>query len=259
MMDDDRPVGRVLTRREVLVALGASGVAVLARCSGSGPASRSTADSQSPAAAGSGPAANAFSGCVARPEQTEGPYFVDELLHRSDVRSDPTTGEVAPGALLALSFNVSRLDDGACAPLEGAVVDIWQCDHRGVYSDVRDPGFDTVGRKFLRGYQVTDADGLTRFTTIYPGWYPGRTVHIHFKIRSEPTADPGFEFTSQVYFPDDLTDRVHAQEPYAGRGERTVRNDRDGIYRRGGSQLLLAVSPEGEGLAARFDVALQGV
>lgn len=252
MENDDRPVGHVLTRRELLAALGATGFVLLTRCSrpdaarSEGSAALAVADST-------------FSGCVVRPQQTEGPYFVDELLNRADVRSDPTNGVVKPGALLALNFHVSRLDDSACTPMEGAVVDIWHCDHLGVYSDVVDPGFDTKGQKFLRGYQVTDADGVARFTTIYPGWYAGRTVHIHFKIRSEPTADPGFEFTSQLYFPDELTDRVHAQEPYAARGPRTVRNERDGIYRRDGSQLLLAVEPRDEGYAGTFDIALQGV
>ena len=80
-------------------------------------------------------------------------------------------------------------------------------------SDVTDPSFNSVGKKFLRGHQMTDAAGVARFTTIYPGWYPGRTVHIHFKIRTEPAAARGYEFASQLYFDDALTDRVHARDP----------------------------------------------
>jgi protocatechuate 3,4-dioxygenase beta subunit len=84
---------------------------------------------------------------------------VDEELNRTDIRSDPTSGVFKEGALLALTFNVSQISEAGCAPLEGAKVEIWHCDAEGVYSDVSDPGFNTEGQKFLRGYQVTDANG----------------------------------------------------------------------------------------------------
>ncbi len=236
--NDDRQVGRLLTRREALTALGAAGALVLLRCSSG--SSSPTSDTA----------------CVVRPQQTAGPYYVDRALNRSDIRSDPATGAVSTGVPLDLTFHVSRVADAACAPLAGALVDVWHCDHRGVYSDVVDPRFDTVGQKFLRGYQVTDGDGIAHFTTVFPGWYPGRTVHIHFKIRSAPEADPGFEFTSQLYFDDDLTDRIHALDPYSEKGRRT-RNADDGIYSRGGDQLTLDTTRRGEGLATAFDIALQ--
>ena len=102
-------------------------------------------------------------------------------------------------------------------------------------------------------------DGVARFTTIYPGWYPGRTVHIHFKIRSAPTAKAGFEFTSQLYFDDALTDRVHTLAPYASRGPRTRRNDRDGIYRHGGTKLHLAMTEKTGIHEGTLDIALEGV
>jgi protocatechuate 3,4-dioxygenase beta subunit len=136
-------------------------------------------------------------------------------------------------------------------------VDIWHCDALGVYSDVQDPGFNTIGQKFLRGYQVTDAHGEARFVTIYPGWYPGRTVHIHFKIRTAPVAQRHFEFTSQLYFDDVLTDRVHAAPPYAANGLRTARNQHDGIFRHGGDQLMLAPTVVAEGYAAAFAIGLR--
>ncbi len=238
MDNDDGLRGYILSRREVIALLGSGAFAVLV-----GP--RAVNATQSP--------------CVVRPEQTEGPYFVDELLHRADLRTDPTDGTARPGTPLDLTIRVSRLAGERCRPLAGLQVDVWQCDHLGVYSDVQDPGFSTVGKKFLRGYQITDDQGRARFTTIYPGWYRGRTVHIHFKIRSPRTQQPGFEFTSQLYFDDALTDRVHAASPYAERGVRTTRNERDGIFRRSGSQLLLAVTPHGAGYAGTFEVALQGV
>lgn len=239
MRENDRPVGRLLTRREALALLGAGGVAAL------------TAGSWR-AASAAAPAT-----CVARPALTEGPYFVDEKLHRSDIRSDPSDGTVRPGAPLGLALRVSRLAAGACAPLSGAMVDLWHCDAAGAYSDVSDPGGSTVGKKFLRGYQLTDGDGLARFTTIYPGWYSGRAVHIHFKIRAAASGGRTHEFTSQVFFDDALSDRVFAQPPYAARGQRRVPNARDGIFRQAGAQLMLAVTPAEPGYAASFDLALE--
>jgi protocatechuate 3,4-dioxygenase beta subunit len=255
MQNDDQLRGHMLSRRDALTMLGVSGVALLTGCRGSSNrVSTDTATSSSVLA----DAGARSSMCVVRPEMTEGPYFVDEMLNRSDIRRDPSDGSVKSGAPLQLTFNVSTLAAAACTPLAGALVDIWHCDHLGVYSDVSDPGFNTVGKKFLRGYQVSDANGLATFTTVYPGWYQGRTVHIHFKIRSAPSLRSGFEFTSQLYFDDALTDRVHAQQPYAAKGQRTVRNSRDGIFRRGGSQLLLSLTETSSGgYASTFDIALQ--
>ena len=207
--------------------------------------------------AGPKPATNQGSSCIVRPEQIEGPYFVDEKLNRSDTRSDPSDGSVKEGVPLRLTLRVSQINGNGCAPLAGAVVDIWHCDALGVYSDVRDPGFNTVGKKFLRGYQVTDANGTVHFTTIYPGWYPGRTVHIHFKIRTGPKSGRGYEFTSQLYFDDSITNQVHAQEPYARKGQRTLKNDGDGIFRWGGKQLMLSLNRTDEGYTATFDIGLQ--
>lgn len=241
MANDDGRRGHVLTRREALALLGAPPLLMLTGWS-------------APVASAPG-----LPGCVVRPQQTEGPYFVDESLNRSDIRSDPADGSVKPGAQLDLTFNVSRISANACAPLAGALVDIWHCDHLGVYSDVQDPDFNTVGKKFLRGFQVTDTDGVARFTTIYPGWYHGRTVHVHFKIRSAPSGTPGFEFASQLYFDDALTDQVHARQPYAAKGQRNRRNTGDGIFARGGSQLTLAAARNSQGYAATFGIALENV
>jgi protocatechuate 3,4-dioxygenase beta subunit len=247
MQNDDHARGRVLSRREVLALLGATGLVVAGR-------PLSAAERW----IGAKPEEAAPShGCVVRPEQTEGPYFVDQRLQRSDIRADSADGRVRPGAALALTFNVSRLASADCKPLAGALVDVWHCDAIGVYSGVEDPSFDTRGSNALRGYQITDAAGSARFTTIYPGWYSGRTVHIHFMIRSAPDVRPGFNFTSQLYFDDDLTDRVHAQEPYASKGMRHARNTRDGIFRRGGKDLMLAVTSEKDAYRAAFDIALE--
>jgi len=243
MTNDDAPVGRLLSRRDAVALLGATGAAWLV--GGGLGLRRAEAHPQGLS-------------CVARPEQMEGPYFVEEKLNRTDIRSDPGRGgDVKPGAPLALTMLISRVASNACRPIAGAQVDLWQCDAAGIYSDVKDPQFDTVGQKFLRGYQTTDARGAVRFLTVYPGWYPGRTVHLHFKIRTEPSAQRGYEFTSQLYFDDALTDRVHAAEPYASRGKRDARNRDDEIFRRGGDQLILDVSQSGGTYSASFAIGLQ--
>lgn len=199
--------------------------------------------------------------CVVTPEQTEGPYFVDERLLRADIRTDPDTRAAREGLPLELRLAVSRVDGAACTPIEGALVDVWQCDALGVYSDVRDfQGlFDTRGQKFLRGYQVTDGGGAARFVTVYPGWYSGRAVHIHFKIRLVNGDRTTHELTSQLYFDEAVTDEVHALAPYNAKGTRDVRNERDGIYRRAdsGSKLMLRLAREGEGYAGELAVGLR--
>ena len=255
---DDAPVGHILTRREVLALLGGSSAALLAACAPSALASPSpttavqqTSPTATAATASAG--ATALPSCIVRPALTQGPYFVDETLQRSDIRSDPTTGVVKPGAQLALTFLVSRVTGIACAALSGATVDVWHCDALGVYSDVSDPGFNTKGQKWLRGYQTTDPSGKAQFTTIYPGWYQGRAVHIHFKIR--PTA--GTEFTSQLFFDDAQNTEVFAQSPYSQKGTSGIlRNAQDGIFQQGGAKLTLPVTKSGSAYAATFDIGI---
>lgn len=130
---------------------------------------------------------------------------------------------------------------------------MWHCDAQGVYSDVQDRFADTRGQQFLRGYQVTNANGTAEFVTIYPGWYPGRTSHIHFKIRTTQ----GEEFTSQLYFDDAVSDRVYAQAPYSTRGQRNQTNTQDGIFRNGGDRLLLALTEDASGYVGQFSIGLE--
>ncbi len=244
MKNDDEQIGRVLSRREALGLIGTSGAAMLGAAA--------------PLGAASNPPFR-LPACIVRPSQMEGPYFVDTMLDRSDIRSDPTDGSICEGAPLELTFQVSRLDAQRCEPLSGALVDIWQCDAMGVYSGVEDINgfFDTTGKQFLRGHQVTDEHGVARFQTIYPGWYQGRCVHIHFKIRTDPSAEQGYDFTSQVYFDDEVTDGVLAAHPYAAKEGERPRNPDDGIFRGGGDQLLLDVKEQDGRYSAVFDIGLQ--
>ncbi len=199
--------------------------------------------------------AQSVPGCVVRPQQTAGPFFVDEQLNRSDIRSNPDDNSIKAGVPLRLVFQVSQVNGSTCQPLSNAMVDVWHCDAEGVYSDVG----EAQGQKFLRGYQMTDSSGTAQFVTIYPGWYPGRTPHIHFKIRGSSGDRVGYEFTSQIYFDDALSDEVYAQPSYASRGARSVRNERDGIFRSGGDQLILPVTRLGEGYEGRFAIGLESI
>ena len=243
MIEGNESVGRVLTRREALALVGASGVAAVA-----------------PSKAGGGAPPLRLPACVVRPEQTEGPYFIDERLHRVDIRRDPTDGQEKPGTPLQLAIQVTKVGAGGCEPVVGALVDVWQCDAMGRYAGVKDiinDLFDETGKKYLRGYQMTDEDGVAEFLTVYPGWYEGRAVHIHFKIRTDPDSESGTEFTSQLYFDDEMTDRVLAADPYQGREGERPRNQDDNIYRNsGGHQLVLEVEEGPDGLASSFEIGL---
>lgn len=279
MDNDDLPVGRILSRREVLALFGAVGMATLAACA---PQTASTTQSAS-AAATEAPAATglptaeptlataateaatattattdiaALPACVVSPEMTEGPYFVDEKLNRSDIRTNTSDGAVKDGTPFELTLRVSKIN-GGCSVLEGAQVDIWHCDALGVYSDATDPGFSTVGQDFLRGYQVTDANGVVKFTTIYPGWYQGRAVHIHFKVRGANSSGQNYEFTSQFFFDDAQSEQVFSQGAYASKGTDFLRNAQDNIFRGGGDQTTLTLTPSGSGYASTFDIGIQ--
>jgi protocatechuate 3,4-dioxygenase beta subunit len=244
MQDDDGMVGRLLTRRELVALFGMSGVAGMVH----------PLTGQTPPA----PPGTVIPGCIVQPQQTEGPYFVDGQLNRGDIRPDPATRAVKAGAPLDLTFKVSEVaPGGTCRPLAGAQVDVWQCDAMGTYSDVKDNNFNTVGQKFLRGHQVTDAKGAVSFVTIYPGWYPGRAVHIHFKVRTKPAGTQAYEFTSQLYFDEALTDKVYAREPYSAHAGQRTRNERDGIYRNGGAQLMLPATQQGNRYAGTFVFAMR--
>ena len=159
--------------------------------------------------------------CDVTPQQRGGPYYFDV----GQVRRDITEGRPGTPLLVALRL----VEAGSCAPIRDAVVDIWHPDAAGQYSGYRgqgDDGTDTSGETFLRGMQITDANGLVEFETIYPGWYPGRTAHIHFKAHT----DERTFVTSQMYFPDDITDVIYLAEPYSARGPRSTTNDNDTLF-----------------------------
>jgi protocatechuate 3,4-dioxygenase beta subunit len=265
--DDDRLIGRVLSRRDVLALMGAVSVsAVAAACapgsaagglvspSASGATGTTAGAASAIAAASAATGASSLPSCVVVPALTEGPYYVDEKLERSDIRPDTSTGKAVDGATLTLDWVVSKVDGSACVPLEGVLVDVWHCDALGEYSDVG----SEQGHDFLRGYQHTDANGQATITTVYPGWYQGRAVHIHFKIRTDPAAaSGGFEFTSQLFFDDAFSAKVYSTGVYAPKGTPDTPNASDGIYQQSQGMTLLDVVPDGDGYKATFELAVQ--
>ncbi|HEX3874089.1 MAG TPA: hypothetical protein VHW26_08075 [Solirubrobacteraceae bacterium] len=178
------------------------------------------------------------------PTKEVGPYFVEESLNRSDITTDPTTGVAVAGVPLALNFTLLDDDDG-CLPLEGAQIDLWHAAPSGLYSDEAVEG--TSGKKYLRGYQISDANGLASFKTIYPGWYSGRAVHIHARIRIFSGATATYDFLTQLFFDDTLTDAVYTQAPYSSRPNRDTLDSADRVYGTDGAEIQLAPIADGSG------------
>jgi protocatechuate 3,4-dioxygenase beta subunit len=192
-------------------------------------------------AEGAGPeaVASGLVTCVLTPEQTEGPFYVAG----EKVRRNITEGR--PGTRLALRLKVVNASN--CKAIKNAAVDIWHTDALGVYS-----GVQGSSGTFMRGIQRTDANGLAVFKTVYPGWYTGRTVHIHVKVHIAGNV----VHTGQLYFPDSVTDRVYANAPYSSRPGRDTRNAADSIYRNGGSKSVLGLRRSGAGYVASLTMGV---
>jgi protocatechuate 3,4-dioxygenase beta subunit len=233
-----------MTRREALALVGGLGAAALLGNCGPADSSASESNTISGLDAQSGSAALG-STCTVYPQQTEGPYYLDLDLLRRDI------AEGRPGTPLTVAIQV--LGAVGCAPLKGVAVDIWHCDAGGVYSGYPGQlgGLNTAGQRFLRGTQVTDEEGRVRFETLYPGWYPGRTTHIHFKVHLSSTS----EATSQFYFPEELTAAVYRGSPYSAHGQKDTSNTGDGVAR-GNLPPLLALRARGSGYLATLSVVV---
>ena len=162
------------------------------------------------------------------PQQTEGPYFVDGMPNRSDITLDTSNGVTQEGINLNLTIHVYGIDNGSCVPIKGAKVDVWHANSTGVYSAVGEMG--TLSSNFLRGNQITDDNGTVKFSTIYPGWYPGRAIHIHDKVRMVNESQDKLEWTSQIYFDDSLNEEIHKKTPYSNHGNPQTSNERDMIF-----------------------------
>jgi len=181
--------------------------------------------------------------CLLTPEVTEGPYWVEEALTRRNV----TEGK--PGTPLVIRFTV--LNARTCRPIENAAVEIWHCDALGNYSAV-----NGASTRYLRGHQKANATGKAEFLTIFPGWYRGRTPHIHMKVSVGGNA----VHTGQVFFNEKITTTVYKQAPYATRGQYDTPHASDNIYSQaGGSTAELKLARRTGGLKGYLGTIAIGV
>ena len=239
-VNDDAMVGRILSRREVLALLGAAGAGALVGAPGD-------LIAQVPP-------------CVVVPEHMEGPYFVGCPAEPVGHPNQPRRQRDQPGR--AASSVAAHLATRRGRRLRSAR---WR--DRGslaVRRARRVLGFCRHARQVRRARQEVPQrlpddrrKGRRELTTIYPGWYPGRAVHIHFKVRTNPTAKSGTEFTSQLYLDEAVTDKVHASEPYVSKGRRVTMNANDGIYKNGGRELTLRLDEQANGYSGTFELAIK--
>lgn len=260
--EDVRRSRALISRRRALSLGGTIGLgSLLVACAGdSAPssASKGAAPSATPSAALAPPtpaasdivaALDAARTCATSPEQIQGPYWFDVDSIRSDIR------EQRPGTVLQLALRVQDVSacsaGGPARPVSNCVVEIWHCDAGGLYSgfessstgratsrrgaDTTSDGSYSSGDReasttddgtYLRGAQVADDKGIVQFTTIFPGWYPGRTAHVHLKVH----LDRKSVLTTQLYMEDDVATEVYAAAPYNDRAGRSTLNSDDGFF-----------------------------
>ena len=244
----------IFSRRHLLQSLGAGTVAV---------------------AVGRAAHASPAAPCLPVTNVTRGPFFVDTLNdpnidddmkridalipQRSDLRADSQgSAGVQAGTPLALTLLINDVSTGACRPLADARVDLWHCNAQGIYSDVFDGrGEDYTGQDFLRGYQFSDSAGKVAFMTVVPGWYPGRAVHMHLKIRLFQGERITSEATTQLFFDDTACTQIFARDlAYNSSGAGRVFNGADMLYQQETSKLMLDLSADRGGYAALLSLAI---
>jgi protocatechuate 3,4-dioxygenase beta subunit len=183
-----------MSRRALISALGATAAPVAA-------------------ALATGTGCGASGACSRFPPLTEGPYYLANPAERADIT------EGLEGAPFTMRIVVQGTD---CAPIPGATVDVWHAAPDGTYSGVE----DAEGETYLRGVQTTDGDGVATFRSVVPGWYPGRTTHVHFKV----LLDGAEVLTSQAFFEEAALSAIYATGAYAARGDKDTANDDDGLF-----------------------------
>ena len=188
------------------------------------------------------PPATSTASCAVSPNETVGPYPSLADFTRADIREDRQG--------LPLNLNITVVNtNNACAPIAGAVVDVWQCDAGGNYSQYGSQRTLT----YLRGLQTTDANGRVSFVTIYPGWYQGRATHIHVEV----TINGRSAKVTQIAFPEDVTAQVYRTGVYAAGGQNPTTNARDGVFADGVTNEMITLSGEtGSGFTGTFQVGI---
>jgi protocatechuate 3,4-dioxygenase beta subunit len=260
-----------VNRRRALELLGVLG-AVAAGCGGSqdtgtGGAAGSgttTGPSGSTSSTSTSSTTSASGSCDEIPDETSGPYpdtkdMIDSATYdRSDITEDRT------GTPLTLTLTVEDASN-SCAPIAGAKVMIWHCDKDGIYSEYSNStNAGSTSTTYLRGWQVTDANGTVTFKTIYPGWYTPRATHIHIEIYSGSTVKK----VTQIGFPDDVNQTVYAQTSLYTKGQNSTTDDSDQVYGNGTQngtdggghefQIATVTGDTTSGYTASIPVAIKG-
>ena len=233
-----------VSRRSALSAL-------LGSAAGSGLMRTANAEETAPSAAPA-PATQPVGACTLLPQAVEGPFYFDPKLVRADIAED------RPGAPVQLELRI--IESGPCTPISNVRVDIWHADAAGAYSGYDRQGdrgdVSTKGNTFLRGTQIANDDGRVTFRTVYPGWYPGRTPHIHVKVFLDQTT----LVTGQIYFPDTLSEKIYTtRAPYNVRSHADTTNATDFLFREGekeGGGIVLAIAEEADRIVASLVIAV---
>jgi protocatechuate 3,4-dioxygenase beta subunit len=189
--------------------------------------------------------AEAAAACTLTAEQEEGPFYVDLEKVRSNIVGSRT------GVPLVLRIKI--INSSTCKVIKGAAVDIWHADAVGKYSD--ESSNATAGQTWLRGVQLTDANGLAEFRTVYPGYYQGRAPHIHAKVhiggsRSGSKYSGGrVSHTGQLFLPESMSAQVYKLAPYTSDPNSLTRLSSDHVYtQQHGSSVIAKVKKRGASL-----------
>jgi len=244
-------VDKEISRRQAIGLLAVAGAGVMLGCGGGTKTSTATTTTAT---------ATSNTSCTVTPEGEEGPYFVDDSatgFARSDIRSNLDGTNTQSGIPLTLSIYAYD-SENSCAAMANVQIDIWHCNGSGIYSaeDVE----DTTGETWLRGYQITDANGLASFKTIVPGWYAGRTTHIHLRLRSTyDSTTTGGTNTTQLFFLQDVIDTINTTiSPYSAEGTNPTTNASDHVYsgETDGANLLTLSGDNTNGYTATIKINL---
>jgi protocatechuate 3,4-dioxygenase beta subunit len=242
-----------VSRRRVLGALGAAaGASVVAACGGSNPTSPTSASTSTATTTAIGGTVTPSGACAVAASETEGPYpdQTGMLGNQAFYRRDVTEGKSG----LALTLTMAIVNAAAsCAVIPGAVVEIWQCDAEGHYSEYSQPGYNGAGQTFLRGLQTADANGQATFRTIYPGWYQGRATHIHVEIYVNGRSVK----VTQIAFPETISAAVYRTGVYAAHGQNTTSNSGDNVFADGTStEMATLVGDSSSGYTATITLGV---
>jgi protocatechuate 3,4-dioxygenase beta subunit len=241
---------QALSRRTMIGGLGLGGLTLLGCTSGSSGSTVATTTGTTTGSTTGGTTTGTTSGsCMLIPQETVGPYplFNDITSAAAYLREDITEGK--PGVPLDLTLSIVNVNR-ACEAILTALVYVWHCDKDGYYSGYNQNGADLRGQTFCRGVQTTDTSGRVRFRTIYPGWYPGRATHIHFRVYLALD----LQATSQLAFPSSVTSAVYATSQYAAKGQNPTTPANDGIFSDGVTYQMTTVTPNAT--TGGYDAAL---